>query len=90
MNKEILNKAYTEIDNFRDKLGEVFFDAVMEEDNTTYEMAKSIIAVFDSCETEEQFKIADGMLTAICGWKFETLVSQINERDEAGYTWKSC
>ena len=33
MNKETLKCAYVEINQFRDKLGEIFFDA-----NTTYEM----------------------------------------------------
>lgn len=81
MNKDDLNKAYMEIENFRDKLGEVFYDAVQEDDNSTYEMAKSIIAVFDSCETERDFEIADKMLTAICGWCLQTLVDRIVSRD---------
>lgn len=91
MNKEILNSAYVEIDNFRDKLGEVFFDAIMEDDNFTYEMAKGIISVFSSqCNTKKEFEIADAMLIAVCGYSFETLVKRIKERDEQGYTWESC
>ena len=91
MNKEILNKAYSEIENFRDKFGETFYDAVQEEDNTTYEMSKGIISVFSSqCNTKKEFEIANAMLIAICGYSFETLVEKINERDKNNYLWESC
>lgn len=90
INKETLNSAYTEISNFRDKLGETFFDAVMEEDNSSYEMAKSIISTFDSCTTEKEFDVANQMLIAVCGYSFETLVERIKERDLQGFVWESC
>lgn len=90
MNQNTLNEARTKISNFTDKLGENFFDAIMEEDNTTYEMAKSIINVFLECETERDFKIADDMLMAACGYSFQTLVERIEELDEDGYIWESC
>ncbi|MBD5534552.1 MAG: hypothetical protein HDQ99_02610 [Lachnospiraceae bacterium] len=91
MNKEILNKAYAEINNFRDKLGENFYDAIQEDDNSTYEMAKGIISVFSSqCNTKKDFDIADAMLMAICGYSFETLVERIKELDEMGYQWENC
>lgn len=79
-----------EITDFTDKFGEVFFDAIMEEDNSTYEMAKSIIAVLDSCETERDIEMADRMLIACCGYSFETLVNRIKEQDSNGYQWESC
>lgn len=90
MNKEVLNSAYAEIDNFRDKLGEVFFDAVMEEDNSTYEMSKSIIATFSNCNSKKEFEAANSMLMAVCGYSFETLVQRIKERDRKGFCWESC
>lgn len=90
MNRETLNSAYAEIDNFRDKLGETFFDAVMEEDNSTYEMAKGIISTISSCNSKKEFEAANNMLIAVCGYSFETLVGRIKERDEQGYSWESC
>lgn len=91
MNKEILNKAYAEIENFRDKLGENFYDAIQEDDNSTYEMAKGIISIFSSqCNTKNEFEIADAMLIAICGYSFETLVERIKKLDAEGYVWESC
>lgn len=91
MNKEILNKAYAEIENFRDKLGENFYDAIQEDDNSTYEMAKGIISVFSGqCNTKNEFEIADAMLIAICGYSFETLVERIKKLDAEGYVWESC
>lgn len=35
MKNEMINAAYTEISNFRNKFGENLFAAIMEEDNTT-------------------------------------------------------
>lgn len=91
MNKETLNKAYAEIEHFRDKLGENFYDAIQEDDNSTYEMAKGIISVFSSmCNSEKEFDIANAMLIAICGYSFETLVERIKKLDAEGYVWESC
>lgn len=91
MNKESINKDYCEIESFRDKFGEVFYDAVQEEDNTTYEMSKSILSVLcGSCENERDYEIANAMLIVICGYSYETLVSRIKERDENDFPWESC
>lgn len=88
MNKNDFNIAYTEIERFRDKLGETFYDAVQEGDNTTYEMAKGIISVFnEKCSTKEEFAAADAMLTAVCGYNIEELIGRINERNRVGYQW---
>lgn len=90
MNAEMLDTAYAEIEDFRDKLGEMFYDEFMEADNSTYEIGKSIIATFVCCKTPEEFKVADSMLTAICGWSFETLVEKIKARDAEDCAWESC
>lgn len=87
---ERLNNAYREIENFRDKLGETFYDAVQEDDNYTYEIAKSIIHVFNMCKTERDVEIADKMLIAICGYSIDTLLSRIEEREAIDYDWISC
>lgn len=79
---EEMNRAYREIEDFRDKLGETFFDVFMEEDNNNYEVAKSIIHVFDMCETERDAEIADKMLIAICGYSLEALINKIRENEE--------
>lgn len=90
MDKNTVYNAHEEITDFTDKFGEVFFDAIMEEDNSSYEMSKSIISVLDSCETEHDMEITDRMLIACCGYTFETLVDRIRERDSNGYLWESC
>ena len=88
--QEQLQEKCQKIDNFTDKLGETFFDAIMEEDNSTYEMARSILRVLQGCETEEQYNIADSMVTAICGYCIDSLIDKIEERDADGYCWESC
>ena len=90
MNKQILNSAYVEIDNFKDKLGETFFDLFMEDDNFTYEMAKGIISVFTNCNSKRDFEVANDMLAAVCGYTFESIVDEIKERDENNFKWESC
>ena len=85
-----LNNAYETINNFREKFGETYFDAFMEEDNFTYEIAKSIINVFGCCQTEREAEIADKMLIATCGYCLETLINRIKERDENYWYWESC
>jgi len=88
--EKMINDAYSNIENFRDKLGEVFYDEFMKDDNSTYEISKSIINTFGRCQTERDFEIADAMLIAVCGWSFETLLEKIKERDTNGFAWTSC
>lgn len=88
MSIESFNEAYSEIHEFRDKLGETFYDAIEEYDNTCYEMAKCIVAVFGKCENEHDFEIADNMLTAVCGYSVENLINRIRKRDSEGYPWE--
>lgn len=90
MNKEVLNAAYTEIESFRNKFGETFYDATQTDDMSSSVMATGIISIFSTlCRTEKEFEIADEMLIAICGFSFENLVEQIKERDQDGYEWES-
>ena len=89
MNKELYDKERKEIDDFRDKLGEVFYDSFNEEDNNTCEMGKGMLAVLGECQTEREFEIADAMIIAVCGYGLETLISRIKERDNEDYVWES-
>ena len=90
MNRDVFDKAYDEIDDFRDKLGEVLVDEVMSEDNPGLDMAKGVISTFSMCQTEREFEIANSMLAAICGWNFDSLVEKIKEYDaDEDYCWES-
>lgn len=82
-----LNKAYREIECFRSKLGEVLYDAIQEDDNYIYEIARSVSLVFCRCKTDKEVEIADAMLIAICGYGIQTLISEIEERDANNYNW---
>ena len=76
---ERLNKKYKLFAYFDEDLGNVLYEAFMEEDNTFYEIGKSIIHVFNMCETERDVEIADRMLIAICGYGIETLMNRTEE-----------
>jgi len=86
---DLLNDSCEKIDSFKEKLGETFFDAVMEDDNFTYDMSKAMISVLRSCKTKEEYDIAERMIEAICGYKLETLVDKIKEKDHKNFKWES-
>lgn len=86
MNRETLNKAYAEIYDFKQKLCEVLVDELA--DVCGLDVAKGVICTFCSCRTPGEFEIANDMLAAICGWKFETLVRIVKECDANGFVWE--
>ena len=91
MNKETFEQERKKIYNFREKLGEVMYDAINEWDNFPRDMAKYAIDAFLECETEREFQIANNMLTAICGWGIDTLIERIEEKDaDPNFYWESC
>jgi hypothetical protein len=90
MDREVLNKAYEEIPDFKDKLGENVLDAVTKEERDPCKMAEEVIRVFSSCKTKKELEAADNMLMAVCGYNLEKLVQRINRLDECGYLWKNC
>lgn len=68
---------------FYETLGNTFYEAFMEEDNTFYEIGKSMTHVFEMCETERDVEFADRMLIAVCGYGIETLMNRmVGEDDE--------
>lgn len=67
---------------FNETLGNAFYEAFMEDDNTFYEIGKSIIHVFDMCETERDVEFADRMLIAVCGYGINTLMNRIEGEDD--------
>lgn len=90
MKLENVKKELMDTEHICDKLGETIYDMIQGEDNSTYEMGKSVYDVFARlCTTEEQKIVANRMLIAICGWSIETVLKKIQERDENGYTWES-
>lgn len=70
-------------DDAIDKLADVTVDAIYEDDNNGYEMAKGILNTFADCETEKEFKIANDMLISICGYSIETLLSKMKEKEQS-------
>ncbi len=90
MDREVLNRATTEIEHFRDKLGEIVLDATMEMDNSTSEMAKGVMNAFSECNTPREFEIANNMLMGICGYSFKSLIERIKELDkDENHQWES-
>lgn len=89
MSKELLNTAYVEIKDFRDKFGEMFYDFFMEESNTTLEISKGIIAVLANCKTKGELEVANDMIAATCGYSFCSILNEIKKRDAENYVWES-
>lgn len=83
-------KESSSISQFTEKLGEVLIEAIEEDDNYSYEMAKGVHTVLINCKTEEEFSVANNMLIAICGYSIETLMERIHDYDKSGYIWETC
>lgn len=81
MTFETLNQAMEQVDNLREELGNAIYDAFQEEDNYPHEIAKYVINTFFMCQTEQELKIADSMLTAVCGWNLESLIQRVKEME---------
>lgn len=90
MTREELDRVSSEIEDFRDKLGEVIVDALFDDENTSLDIVKSVLGCFDTCQTDREFEIAERMLTAVCSWNMDTLVNTIRERDnDPDFVWES-
>lgn len=61
----------------RDDLGCAIVDAFYEDDNYACDIGKGVINCFFNCQTEREYKIADEMLTAVCGYCIDSLASKI-------------
>lgn len=61
----------------RDDLGCAIVDAFYEDDNYACDIGKGVINCFSNCQTEREYKIADEMLTAVCGYCIDSLASKI-------------
>lgn len=46
-------------------------------DNYACDIGKGVINCFSNCQTEREYKIADEMLTAVCGYCIDSLASKI-------------
>lgn len=86
--KNIFENACNEINHFSEKLGEVVYDEVFD-GNPTTEIGKYVLLTFKQCETERDFKIANNMLCAVCGWNLDSIIEKIKERDKEDYFWES-
>ena len=84
-----LYKADCDDVNLSNKLGEVLVDELMSDNTSSSYMGLSIMRALLACKTEQEFEIADRMLTAVCGWGIDTLMEKIKKRDENNYVWES-
>lgn len=79
MYRAMVQYGEEQIPYFTDELGSAVWDAANEPDNSTYDMAKAIKQVLYGCETARDFRIADGMLTAITGYSLESLIRRTEQ-----------
>lgn len=63
-----------------DDFGDLIWEHINDWDNSSTDMGKYTVLVFDECETEGEFKIANAMLTAITGYSIQTLLGELAER----------
>lgn len=87
--KKMFDQATENIDDFTDKLGEIFFDIFNESDNNTADIGKYINRTLRECKTDREFQIANDMLRATCGYGIKHLIDRIEELDKNGHVWES-
>ncbi|MEE1255970.1 MAG: hypothetical protein UHN47_05605 [Lachnospiraceae bacterium] len=86
---EEIKKKLREINDVTDKVGELIFEEINDVGNSTTEMGKGVYNVLSNCKTEEELKIANDMLIAICGWSISTILENVEKRDAKGHVWLS-
>lgn len=80
---------YEEIDYLEEKVGETLFDFIMEEDNYTSDMGYALVSAIRLCVSDRDFQIANSVLSACCGYDFNSIIEEVKSRDNAGYSWNS-
>jgi len=88
-NIEEIKKKLREMDDAADKLGEIIYEEIDSAGNITTEIGKGVHSVITNCKTEEELKIANDMLIAICGWSISTILENIEKRDAEGHVWEA-
>lgn len=73
----ILKEELKDVD--REELGNVIYEAFMEDDNLFCDIGGAVIYTFNVCETEKEKEIANRMLAAICGYRIETLLNRMED-----------
>lgn len=79
--KETFDKMEGEIDDFRDRLGSVVLDAINEDDNSSWEIGRSLTREL-RCASVLQYDMADKVLIAVTGYSIESLLNKIKEERE--------
>ena len=79
--KETFDRMEGEMDDFRDRLGSVILDAINEDDNSTWEIGRSLTRELRYASVL-QYDMADKVLIAVTGYSIESLLNKIKEERE--------
>lgn len=63
-------------EDFEENFGDIVYSAFMDSENSLEDISDDILAVFSSCKTENELKLADNMLIAITGYSLDSLLKQ--------------
>lgn len=67
------------------KVGETVADETYSE---CYDLiGENLLFIFQNCETEKEYELANSVLEAICGEKIEKILEIVHERDKNNYEW---
>lgn len=79
--KEMFDKMEGEIEDFRDRLGSVVLDAINEDDNSSWEIGRSLTRELRHASVL-QYDMADKVLIAVTGYSIESLLNKVKEERE--------
>ena len=75
-------RRFENISSLANKLGEITYYAVLEEDNFPEKIGEAIASLVSSCELERDYDIINKVIVAICGYSIPTLLDRIVECDK--------
>ena len=84
-----IKRAIRSMEYPRDKVGEATYHCLAESENFTAFMGRDIVSVVINCATQEEIDAANRMFAAITGYRLESVLEQIEQRDKGGYSWET-
>lgn len=84
MSKEKFNMFLEKLDDECQSIGDAVYDAIEEEDNSSYEMGRGIVRAFRGFETQKEMDAAEAVLIAITGYGLDSIMDNAIELEKEG------
>lgn len=87
---ERVKQHFNNVTSLSNKLGEITYYAVLEEDNFPEKIGEALESLISSCKLERDYDIINKVIVAICGYSIPTLLERIDECDkDRDWEWET-